>query len=296
MEFICNDCPRKCNILRNTLQNFGYCGCLSLPTVIRAAPHFGEEPCITGKNGSGAIFFTGCNLKCIFCQNEEISTKGIGKVVSINELVNIMHYLQDKGVSNINLVTPTHFTSSIIKALEIAKLNIPVVWNSSGYEDVKSLKRLEGLVQVYLPDIKYMDSLLSAKLSNANDYPIKVKLAVLEMFRQTGPYSINDNGIIEKGVIIRHLILPGYLNNSKHVIDWVSENFNKSDILFSLMSQYTPNKNVSDIPKLKRSITEKEYKIVKNYLLDSGFSEGYLQDLNSATNEYLPSFDYTGIN
>lgn len=290
MNFLCNDCPRNCNIKRNIEQTLGFCNSYSIPAIIRAAPHFGEEPCISGSNGSGAIFFTGCNLRCSFCQNREISTKPCGKTLTPEQLSDLMHELEDSGVHNINLVTPTHFTRAIVKALEIAKLNIPVVWNSSAYEKVETLKMLDGLIDIYLPDYKYSDINLSKKYSMAKDYPEIAIKAISEMFRQRKNLIIDNNGLMKSGVIIRHLILPGYVDNSMNIIDTIADNFNTDSILFSLMCQFTPMPNC-DI-KIKVSNEENENLI---HYMRLRQLKGYYQEICSATESYIPIFDNTGL-
>ena len=209
MEIICNDCPRRCGAKRGEKIPGGLCASPLLPTLVRAAPHFGEEPCISGTRGSGALFFSGCNLRCVFCQNREISRKSVGKTLTVTELRDLMLRLRDQGVHNINLVTPSHFSRAIAKALEGLELGIPVVWNSSGYESVETLKRLEGLVQIYMPDYKYSKSALAKRYSLAEDYPRVAREAIREMFRQRGAFVMDGEGILQSGVLIRHLILRG---------------------------------------------------------------------------------------
>lgn len=265
-----------------------------LPVVARAGKHFWEEPCISGDCGSGAIFFSGCSLKCVFCQNHEISTKNFGKEISVERLKEIMNELINDGVHNINLVNPTHFTWSILKALD-EKLPVPVVYNCGGYEDVQTLKSLDGKVDIYIPDIKYSDNSLSKKYSNVSNYFETAQNAVLEMFKQTGPYKFDKNGILQKGVIIRHLIMPGNIENSFGVIDWVSKTFPKGSVLFSLMSQYTPVQELNDFPELCRTLSKKEYNSVEQYLYSSKIEDGFIQDLSSSTSEYIPCFNLTGV-
>ena len=285
--FICNDCPRKCNIDREV--KIGYCGCGILPSVTRCSPHFGEEPCISGTNGSGAVFFSGCNLKCTFCQNHEISRKENGKKFDEYQLKDLFQSLQDKNVHNINLVTASHFIRTVAKALEMAELNIPVVWNSSGYEDTETLKMLEGLVDIYLPDFKYWDSILAKKYSNAENYPKIASSAINEMYRQCGDYVIKD-GLMVKGMIIRHLILPGYIENSMNVIDFVADNFNTDSVLFSLMSQFT----IMPGCDIKRTVSYEENETLIHYMKTRKLS-GFIQDISSSTDEMIPKFDLTGV-
>ncbi len=298
MSIVCNNCPRHCDCLRSehTEKNSttGFCNMGLLPVVARAGKHFWEEPCISGDCGSGAIFFSGCSLKCVFCQNHEISTKNFGKEISVERLKEIMNELINDGVHNINLVNPTHFTWSILKALD-EKLPVPVVYNCGGYEDVQTLKSLDGKVDIYIPDIKYSDNSLAKKYSNVNNYFETAQNAVLEMFKQTGPYKFDKNGILQKGVIIRHLIMPGNIENSFGVIDWVSKTFPKGSVLFSLMSQYTPVQELNDFPELCRTLSKKEYNSVEQYLYSSKIEDGFIQDLSSSTSEYIPCFDLTGV-
>lgn len=286
--YICNDCPRNCSIDRT--KTTGFCACGINPCVTRAAPHFGEEPCISGTNGSGAIFFSGCNLKCSFCQNNEISSQQTGKELSSEELAVLMLRLQDKGVHNINLVTGSHHIRQIAKALELAKLSIPVVWNSSGYEKVDSLKLLDGLIQVYMPDYKYASKNLAKKYSFAVDYPEIVQLAINEMFRQRGNYILKDDLLIS-GVLIRHLILPGFTENTMDVIDSVADTYSQENVLFSLMCQFTP------MPKcdIKNKVTSEENSNMIHYM-KSRKLVGFSQELSSADEQFIPKFDLTGVN
>ena len=228
MNYLCSDCPRLCHAIRNDSEGSGLCRCGVNPRIVRAAPHYGEEPCISGTKGSGAVFFSGCNLRCVFCQNHTISRAPSGKIVTKNEFTDMLYRLEDTGVHNINLVTPTHHIRFIADALSSASLSIPVVWNSSGYESVEQIRLLEGLVSVYLPDLKYMDRELAGRFSRAPDYPQIATEAIREMFRQTGPVQLDQDGILLRGVLIRHLILPGAMENSKSVIDWVSSEFSSS--------------------------------------------------------------------
>ncbi len=293
--YICNDCPRKCNIKRDALpeNGKGFCGVGTLPVVARAALHFWEEPPISGTNGSGTVFFCGCNLRCIYCQNIEISRGKKGKQISIERLKEIYSELIKKGAHNINLVTPTHFTDAVLKSLD-SPLPVPVVYNCGGYENIDTLKKLKGKIQIYIPDLKYGDNKLAEKYSNARNYFETATEAVKEMYAQVGKYEIDENGIMKKGVIIRHLVLPGQIENSKKVIDWVKENFKSGEVLFSLMSQYTPNKNCN-IDELGRRLTEEEYEEISEYLYESGIDDGFMQELSSAKEEYTPPFDLSGV-
>lgn len=292
---ICNACPRRCGAERSEYQPAGVCASPALPRIARAAPHYGEEPCISGKRGSGTVFFSGCNLRCVFCQNHEISRSKLGKTVSVERLADILLELQDKGVHNINLVTPTHYTDAIVAALERAKLRIPVAWNSSGYDSVESLKKLEGLVRIYMPDFKYMDSQLAKRYSAAPDYPETAKAAIREMFRQTGPFVLDDEDMLQSGVLIRHLILPGAEDNSRAVIDFVAENFPGDDILFSLMAQYTPMPNTERFPELQKTVSAETNDALVEYMTRHGIYNGFWQEPCSATDDMIPDFDLTGV-
>lgn len=291
---ICNLCPRKCGALRNKENGFGFCRMPELPVLARAAVHMWEEPCISGTKGSGTVFFSGCSLRCVFCQNGEISRNDFGKCVSSERLREIYEELIEKGVHNINLVNPTHFASVISKSLE-KPLSVPVIYNCGGYESVDTLKMLDGKIDVYLPDIKYSSSEAAKKYSGAADYVEISHAAVKEMLRQTGNYKLDNNGTIIRGVVIRHLILPSNTKNSMGVIDWVSENFKEGEILFSLMAQYTPFGNLESCPEINRRITKREYEKVADYLIEKNLTEGYLQELESADKIYIPQFDLTGI-
>ena len=296
MEYICSDCPRRCGAKREAEKPGGFCASPALPRVARAAPHFGEEPCISGTRGAGTIFFTGCSLRCVYCQNRAISRGApLGKTLSAEELRGVMLRLRDTGVHNIELVTPTHFTRVIRAALEGLELGIPVVWNSSGYESVETLRSLEGLVQVYLPDYKYSDSALAKRFSGAEDYPAVAADAICEMFRQTGPYRADENGLLVSGVLIRHLILPGEIENSMGAIDFVAESFPKGGVLFSLMSQYTPMPGMEKYPALARRVDREENEHLIRYMRRCGIADGYWQETSSATDEMIPAFDGTGV-
>ncbi len=288
----CTLCPRKCGADRLRGET-GVCGVPAAPVIARAAAHYWEEPCISGENGSGTVFFSGCSLKCVFCQNYEISTELKGVEVDVPRLREIFKRLAGGGVHNINLVNPTHYAAVIAEALE-APPDIPVVYNTGGYDSVETLKMLEGKIQIYLPDMKYRDAAAAAKYSAAPDYPERAEAAIMEMFRQTGPFVIED-GLMQSGVLIRHLILPGLLENSKAVIDWVAEKFAPDEVLFSLMSQYTPKGRASEYPEINRRITQAEYDEMMQYMEESGIENGFFQELSSAEEEYIPDFDFTGI-
>ena len=290
---LCNMCPRGCNIDRNS--RFGFCQVPKMPMIARAAPHFGEEPCITGTRGSGTVFFSGCNLRCVFCQNHTISRGQVGSVVTVERLADIFRELQDQGVHNINLVTGSHYAHQIAKALDMAKLTIPVAWNSSGYDRVETLKLLEGKVQIYMPDFKYSDPILAKRYSFAEDYPEIAAAAIKEMYRQTGPYQMDEDGILQKGVLVRHLIMPNRPTNTKGVIDTITSLLPQGGFLFSLMSQYTPMPNPEAYPELQQTVSPALADFCYRYMLKKGIEDGYYQDPASATDEMIPDFDLTGV-
>lgn len=289
----CFSCPRRCGGKRTEGHGTGICTMPTLPRVARAAPHFGEEPCISGDKGSGTVFFSGCALKCIFCQNEEISKGGFGKTVTVEALRQIYQHLKAAGVHNINLVNPSHYTDAICESLT-QPIGIPVVYNTGGYDDVVQLKRLEGRVQIYLPDLKYSLSAPALKYSCAADYFETAAAAIKEMYRQTGDYVLDENGMLKSGVLIRHLILPDNIENTLGVIDWVADNFKSGSVLFSLMSQYTPLKSY-EYPELNRKITDEEYERAESYMYLRGLTDGYVQESSSAATDHIPEFDLTGI-
>ena len=290
---VCRLCPRMCAVDRAAGER-GFCGQGDEIVIARAAPHYGEEPCISGEFGSGTVFFSGCNMRCVFCQNREISRGGVGKAVSVSRLAEIFDELQEMNVHNLNLVTPTHFADKIAQALKISRPKIPVIWNSSGYESVETLRMLEGLVQVYMPDLKYSSAAAAGRYSKAPDYPQIAKAAILEMYRQTGSCVMDENGLLKSGVLIRHLIMPGRLDDAFDVIDWIAESFPQNSVLLSLMSQFTPLADKRRYPELSRTLTSEEYDRAKSYLMLSGIENGYFQELCSATDEMIPSFDGTG--
>ena len=295
---VCTDCPRRCGVDRpDTMDGkgrFGLCAMPTQPVIARAALHFGEEPCISGEKGSGTVFFSGCSLKCVFCQNYDISAKNFGRQITVARLRQIYQELIAQGAHNINLVNPTHFVRAIAASLD-HPLSVPVVYNCGGYESVASLRKLEGKVQVYLPDLKYADDTLARRYSAASDYFETAKAAILEMYRQTGPYQLDDEGMLQKGVLIRHLILPGHTENSKAVIDWIADTFPKGSVLFSLMSQYVPCGKAGEYPPLDRPLTADEYDEVQEHLFAREIEEGFLQELDSADTAYIPAFDLTGV-
>ena len=288
----CTLCPRRCGADRTNGQ-LGFCRHPDKIYAARAAAHYWEEPVISGSFGSGAVFFSGCTLKCLFCQNGVISQENRGKEISTAHLREIFLKLIDDGVQNINLVTPTHFLPSILPALT-PKLPVPVVYNCGGYERVETLRELEGLVDIYLPDMKYSDPKLAGILSAAPDYVEIAKAAIAEMYRQVGSAVIEDE-IMQRGMIVRHLMLPGELDNTLGVLDWFSEAFPKEDVLFSLMSQYVPMGKAKTMPPYDRRITEDEYDAALSYLELLGIENGFTQDFSAATEEYIPDFSFEGL-
>ena len=291
---LCSTCPRRCNAVRTDLTG-GFCRVGRLPLIARAAPHFGEEPCISGTRGSGTVFFSGCNLRCVFCQNHAISRGVSGTPVSVEQLRSILLNLQAQNVHNINFVTPSHYTDAIAAALTDLPLELPVVYNSSGYDSVSALQKLDGLIDIYMPDLKYMDAETAARYSAAADYPEIACAAILEMYRQTGPAVFDDDGMLRRGVLIRHLMLPGCLEDTYTVIDWVSETFPPGSVLFSLMGQYTPMPGLDDFPELQEPIKAHTYYRAARYLERSGIVHGFLQELEASGTELIPDFDGTGV-
>ncbi len=291
----CTLCPRACGAIRKENSPGGFCASPSLATVTRAAPHFGEEPCISGTRGSGTVFFSGCNLRCVFCQNRKISRGSEGRAVDAAGLRDIFLRLCDRGVHNINLVTPTHYSNIIAEALSGVKLGIPVVWNSSGYESVETLRSLEGLVQIYMPDYKYSDPALARRWSMAEDYPQVALAAIEEMYRQRGEFVLDGEGIMQSGVLIRHLIMPGAAENTLRCIDAIEDNLPADRIIFSLMAQYTPMPGLEAYPELCRPITPEEYERCRSYFDFSDIVYGFSQSPEAATDEMIPDFDGTGV-
>ena len=292
----CCLCPRNCSASRSEGMA-GFCGMTDRIRAARAALHMWEEPCISGTKGSGAVFFSGCSLRCIFCQNHEIAAGKAGKEISEERLAEIFLELQEKGAANINLVTGTHFAPSIRKALERAGeqgLSLPVVYNCGGYESLRTLRMLEGFVDVYLPDFKYMDSQLAEKFSHAPDYPEAAKTALAEMVRQTGPCVFDPEGYIRKGTIVRHLILPGHTRNSKDVLRYLHETYGDR-IYISIMNQYTPVRPLPDYPELNRKVTRREYEKVLDEAVRLGIEKAYIQEGETADESFIPAFDLEGI-
>ena len=281
----CYLCPRGCGAQRDKGEK-GYCGAGSLPKVARAAAHYWEEPCISGDKGSGTVFFSGCNLRCVYCQNREISFNLKGRELDAKDLRELFLGLCDTGVHNINLVTPTPYINIIAEALE-EPLPIPVVYNCGGYESVEALRLLDGKIDIYLPDVKYMSKQLAKELSGAEDYPARAIEAINEMHRQRGDYRLDADGMLVSGVIVRHLVLPGQLDNSKDVLDWYKSRFKRGEAMLSLMSQYTPN----GFGGIDRQLEKDEYSEVVDYLYQLGIKDGYVQDISAAATGYVPVFD-----
>ena len=294
MELSCDLCPRRCGAARSDEAPAGVCRSPLLPRIARAAAHFGEEPCICGSGGAGAIFFTGCNLRCVFCQNREISRGEGGQSVSVPRLREIMLRLRDEGVSCIDLVTGTHYTPTIAEALSGLSLGIPVVWTSSGYESVATLRQLSGLMQIYMPDFKYWDSAAAKRYSAAADYPQTARAAIKEMYRQTGSYVLDESGMLRSGVLIRHLILPGRSEDAMNVIDFAADEFPRGSVLFSLMSQYTPMPGLENFPELSGRIDSETNSALIHYM-SVRHLDGFWQEPDSATAEMIPAFDGTGV-
>ena len=286
---ICSICPRHCNVDRSV--NLGFCQSPDNFRVARAALHFWEEPCISGKEGSGTVFFSGCNLKCVFCQNNEISAENKGVEISDDKLISILENLISQGANNINLVNPTHYAKRLAKVLNRWKSPVPIVYNSSGYEEVETLKALDGLIDIYLPDLKYIRAEKAMRYSKAADYFEKASAALLEMRRQVEDKF--DGDIMKSGMIIRHLILPQNTNSSIVVLDFIKSNFPNTFV--SLMAQYTPCGDLSEFPEINRKITKREYEKVVNYAFDNSFDKLFIQELSSADKSFIPKFDFTGV-
>ena len=286
---ICSICPRHCNVDRSV--NLGFCQSPDNFRVARAALHFWEEPCISGKEGSGTVFFSGCNLKCVFCQNNEISAENKGVEISDDKLISIFENLISQGANNINLVNPTHYAKRLAKVLSRWKSPVPIVYNSSGYDEVETLKALDGLIDIYLPDLKYIRAEKAMRYSKAADYFEKASVALLEMRRQVEDKF--DGDIMKSGMIIRHLILPQNTNSSIAVLDFIKSNF--PDTFVSLMAQYTPCGDLSEFPEINRKITKREYEKVVNYAFDNSFDKLFIQELSSADKSFIPKFDFTGV-
>lgn len=294
----CRVCPRMCGVDRENGKT-GFCGESDRVRVARAALHMWEEPCISGEEGSGTVFFTGCTLRCVYCQNHEIAGGEVGKEITVERLAEIFLELQEKGANNINLVTPTHFTMQIVKALDIARargLHLPVVYNTSGYERVETLRMLDGYVDVYLPDFKYMDAEYARRYSKAEDYPEVAKLAVAEMVRQTGAPQFDERGMMVKGVIVRHLLLPGRLGDAKRIVHYLYSVY-KDDIYMSLMNQYTPLDSLDAVryPELNRRVSEEAYDKLVDYAIELGVEHAFIQEGETAKESFIPPFTLEGV-
>lgn len=287
---ICNLCPRRCNALRTENTGNGFCGMGTLPVVARVAPHYGEEPCISGTKGSGTVFFSGCTMKCVFCQNYEISVKNKGTALTPEELARCYEKLEQSGVHNINLVTADHFAEAVAESLKRYRPKIPVVYNCGGYVSSETLRLLDGLVDVYLPDFKYSDDALALRLSHAPDYVHTALAAIREMLSQVGTPQYDGDGMMQKGVIVRHLILPAHTRQSIEALELLNQHFG-DEILVSLMCQYVPWGEVRIDPTLGRTITRREYDKVKAALFRLGM-DGFTQDLSSATADYIPDWNF----
>ena len=289
---LCTLCPRMCRAQRTDVSGQGRCRMPALPVVARAALHMWEEPPISGTRGSGTVFFSGCSLGCVFCQNDEISHQDFGRAVTVERLREICLDLIAQGAHNINLVNPTHFAHAVGQLLE-EPLPVPVVWNSGGYDRVETLRALEGKLDIYLPDLKYLDPALAERYSGAADYPQAAQAAIREMVRQTGPYVL-EGGLLKRGVIVRHLILPGRLNEAKAVMDWVAGTFPPGSVLFSLMRQYVPHGRAAEFPEIDRKLRASEARNAAEYMENLGL-EGFCQEGGSADTGFIPPFDLTGV-
>ena len=294
----CRECPRQCNKERREglEASYGYCQVSVLPKVARAALHFWEEPCISGEEGSGTVFFSGCNLRCVYCQNVEIAAGVRGKNISVERLGEVFLELQEKGANNINLVTPSHYYLQIKEALLLVKekLHIPVIANTSSYDSVEVLQQMEGLIDIYLADYKYVSRELAATYSHAANYPEVAAAALVEMFRQVGEPEFDERGIMKKGMIVRHLLLPGCKEDSKAVLKFLYETFGDS-VFISIMNQYTPLSHVENYPELNRRITEEEYEEIVDYAIELGIENGFVQEGETAEESFIPAFDGEGV-
>ncbi|MBM7686203.1 radical SAM protein [Defluviitalea raffinosedens] len=292
----CTLCPRNCHVDRFNGQK-GYCKTTYELVVARAALHMWEEPCISGEKGSGTVFFSGCAMGCVYCQNYKIAQGLRGKKISIERLAEIFLELQEKNAHNINLVTPSHYVPQIIEAISISRkkgMTLPVVYNSSGYEKVETLKLLEGYVDVYLPDLKYYSREIAKKYSNCEDYFSYASKAIIEMVKQVGAPAFDENGMMKKGVIVRHLALPGYLDDSKKIIQYLYETFG-DQIFISIMNQYTPMETIKKYPELNHKITEKEYEALVDYAIQLGVENGFIQEGETASESFIPEFNEEGV-
>ncbi len=293
MNIICNMCPHKCNIDRE--KNKGRCTAGVLPEIGGVSLHMFEEPCISGEHGSGTVFFSKCNLNCVFCQNYEISNLGNGKAISVDKLADIFIEQQSRKAENINLVSPTIYSEQIIEAIKIARkkgLNIPIIYNSNGYENIDTLKKFNGLIDVYLPDLKYYYDDIASKYSKVNNYFDIATQAIIEMYNQVGAPKFDNNGMIKKGLIIRHLVLPNNIENSKKILEWIKNNINE-EVYISIMTQYFPTYKASNYPEIDRKLTKAEYDEVENYIEKIGIPNGYMQDYSEEDEEqYVPNWNF----
>lgn len=292
----CTLCPRNCMINRNE-NEIGFCNMDSGLVVARASLHFWEEPIISGENGSGTVFFSGCNLKCVFCQNFNISSENFGKKITIERLSEIFLELQEKGANNINLVTPTHFVPQIIEAIKIAKkreLSIPIVYNSSGYENIETIKLLDGYIDVYLPDFKYFDNKYALKYSKCNNYFKHASKCLEEMIKQVGNPQFDKNGTLIKGVIVRHMMLPGLLEDSKKIIHYLVDKYN-DNIFISIMNQYTPINDLHKYQEINKTVDNNDYQELIDYAIDLGIKNGFIQEGKTQKTSFIPEFDMTGV-
>ena len=289
----CEICPHRCKVNRQE-GKIGRCRCDDKIKIALVSTHNYEEPCISKIHGSGTVFFSNCNLNCMYCQNYEISQLGRGKNITIQELADIFIKQQSKGVNNINLVTPTMYAYQIIEAIKIARKNglkIPIIYNTNGYENVETIKALEGYIDVYLPDLKYYSNEMSRKYSKVDNYFEYATKAIKEMYKQVGTAKFNEDGIIQKGVIIRHLVLPNHLQNSKHILKWIKENM-PEDIYVSVMAQYFPTYKAKEDKYINRKINNKEYKEIENFLYTLNLTNGFIQELGKHEEEYVPKWEY----
>ena len=296
MMSACTLCPRECHVNRSSGKK-GFCGMDGTIYLARAALHMWEEPCISGTKGSGAVFFSGCGLRCCFCQNHDIAIGSRGLAVSVERLGEIFLELKEKGAANINLVTGAHYVPQIIEALKLARMqgmDLPVVYNSSGYEKLETLKLLEGYVDIYLPDLKYMEPDLAQKFSHAPDYVERAKAAIKEMVRQSGSCQFGEDGYIRRGTIVRHLILPGHTKNSRKVLRYLHETYGE-DIYISIMNQYTPVREFGEFKELNRKVTKREYEKVLDAAVEMGIQNGFIQEGETASESFIPEFDYEGV-
>lgn len=292
----CNLCPRNCGVNRINGE-IGFCKSLNSVRVARVSLHYWEEPCISGENGSGTVFFSNCNLKCVFCQNYEISSNGIGKEISVKRLSEIFLEQQKRGALNINLVSPTHYVPQIIKALDIAKskgLSIPIVYNTNSYENLETIRALNGYIDIYLPDLKYFSNRYSLKYSNADNYFYYASNAIKEMFSQVGETVFNEKGIMKKGIIVRHLMMPGLLFDSKKIIDYLYKTYGDS-IYISIMNQFTPTYNTKNFPEINKKLNSKHYDALIDYCISIGIKNAFIQEEGTCSESFIPQFDLRGI-